>query len=362
MGPQIEPKLPLEELLKCFLCHKDFNILGQDALLAHFSEEHYRLELEHNYITRPGMMWTTDKRCPKCLKIVESKENFLFHIGVEHRSVEEYLPEKYKLPKVEPKEISFPCPLKDCSSEKETKKALLVHLLTVHYQKDMDIEFGDGFRNNENKKCPKCKMTLLDNYLGYMKHIAVEHAHVMNFVERDLKENKDTVKETQDDSLNIEKHQVKENKDIVKETHEGSLNIEKHQVREDKDMVKETQDDSLNIEEHLDRELKDTVKETQDDYLNIEKHQDEENIESNEKQMHSENFNENHANSDISSLLGSEDSQQKNVSTEKPTNSNSTEIEKVAEAVANLQEKDNKTVRFIDSDPKPPLINPFFFQ
>merc|ERR1712228_693577 len=110
--------------------------------------------------------------------------------------------------------------------------------------------------------------------------------------ERDLKANKDTVKETQDDSLNTEKHQVKE----------------------DKDTVKETQDDSLNIEEH----------------------QDEENIESNEKQMHSENFNENRANSDISSLLGSEDSQQKNVSTEKPTNSNSTEIEKVAEAVANL--------------------------
>merc|ERR1711915_590646 len=103
-----------------------------------------------------------------------------------------------------------------------------------------------------------------------------------------------------------------------------------------------------------------TVKETQDDYLNIKKHQYEENIESNEKQMHSKNFNENRANSDISSLLGSEDSQQKNVSTEKPTNSNSTEIEKVAEAVANLQEKDNKTVRFIDSDPEPPFINPFF--
>merc|ERR1712228_958589 len=129
---------------------------------------------------------------------------------------------------------------------------------------------------------------------------------------------------------------LKANKDTVKETQEDSLNIEKHQVKEDKDTVKETQDDSLNIEEHQDSEFKDTVKETQDDYLNIEKHQDEENIESNEKQMHSENFNENRANSDISSLLGSEDSQQKNVSTEKPTNSNSTEIEKVAEAVANL--------------------------
>eukprot|EP00092_Neocalanus_flemingeri_P009100 GFUD01009798.1.p1 GENE.GFUD01009798.1~~GFUD01009798.1.p1 ORF type:complete len:634 (+),score=157.11 GFUD01009798.1:236-1903(+) len=181
-----EPKLPLEELMKCFLCKKDFNGSGLNSLLSHFSEEHYRLELEHNYVTRPGMTWLVDKRCPQCLKIVETKQQLIYHIGVEHREVEKFLPEKYKLPNIIEKNLSFPCPLKNCSSDKETKKALLVHLLIVHYQKDMEREFGQMFKKEGKKKCPKCNMALLDNYLGYMKHIAVEHAFVMNFVERDL--------------------------------------------------------------------------------------------------------------------------------------------------------------------------------
>ena len=38
-----EPKLSREELLKCFLCHKDFNNAGgQIALLSHYSRDHYR--------------------------------------------------------------------------------------------------------------------------------------------------------------------------------------------------------------------------------------------------------------------------------------------------------------------------------
>lgn len=132
------------------------------------------------------MTWRTDKRCPTCFKIVESKEVFVHHVGVEHRAVEKFLPEKYKLPNVVDQEPSFPCPLKNCSSDKETKKALLVHLLIVHYQKDMEKVFGPLFYKEGPKKCPKCNMALLDNYLGYMKHIAVEHEFVMNFVDRDI--------------------------------------------------------------------------------------------------------------------------------------------------------------------------------
>jgi len=181
-----ELKLPLEELMICFLCKKDFNNSGQNALLSHFSEEHYRLELEHNYITMPGMTWATDKKCPQCLKMVEKKQDFVYHIGVEHRAVQNFLPKKYQLSIVTEKELSFPCPLKNCSSDKETKKALLRHLYMEHYQTDMEKEFGALFKKQENKKCPKCNMTLLDNFIGYMKHIAVEHAYVMNFVERDL--------------------------------------------------------------------------------------------------------------------------------------------------------------------------------
>ena len=187
-----EPKLPLVELMTCFLCKKDFNESGQNTLLSHFSKEHYRLELEHNYITRPGMTWATDKRCPQCFKIVETKQDLIYHIGVEHRAVEKFLPEKYRLPTIIEKELSFPCPLKNCSSDKETKKALLVHLLIIHYQADMEKEFAALFKQEEKKKCPMCNMGLLDNYLGYMKHIAVEHAYVMNFVKRDI--NEDNIK------------------------------------------------------------------------------------------------------------------------------------------------------------------------
>ena len=31
-------------------------------------------------------------------------------------------------------------------------------------------------------------MALLNNYLAYIKHIAIEHAHVMNSIEKDTKE------------------------------------------------------------------------------------------------------------------------------------------------------------------------------
>ena len=42
MGPE-EPQLSMEELLKCFLCLKDFNSAGgQEALLSHYSRDHYR--------------------------------------------------------------------------------------------------------------------------------------------------------------------------------------------------------------------------------------------------------------------------------------------------------------------------------
>ena len=228
-------QLALEVLMTCFLCKKDFNHLGQNALLAHFSEEHYRLELEHNYITRPGMMWTTDKRCPQCFKLVETKEQLINHMGVEHRAVEKFLPEKYKLPTIVEKELSFPCPLKNCSSDKETKKALLVHLLIVHYQKDMEREFGPIFYKEGKKKCPKCNMALLDNYLGYMKHIAVEHAYVMNFVERDINgthiENQDSVNHSPKEETNKDKIEYPKNGTDLLSVLDNVLEIEEKSTK-----------------------------------------------------------------------------------------------------------------------------------
>ena len=82
----------------------------------------------------------------------------------------------------EQKEASFRCPVEFCDTEKETKKSLLVHLLMIHYNKEMEQEYRDTFRQMKVKRCPECGMALLDNYLGFIKHLAVEHEVVMKYV------------------------------------------------------------------------------------------------------------------------------------------------------------------------------------
>ena len=101
----------------------------------------------------------------------------------------QFLPEKYRLPvdsleieEKEQKEASFRCPVEFCDTEKETKKSLLVHLLMIHYNKEMELEYRDTFRQMKVKRCPECGMALLDNYLGFIKHLAVEHEVVMKYV------------------------------------------------------------------------------------------------------------------------------------------------------------------------------------
>ena len=84
--------------MKCFLCFEDFNSKGVKALLTHYSKDHYRLELEHNFITRSGKTWNDDKRCQECFINIQSREEYLQHIGVYHRMVDRELPAKYRLP------------------------------------------------------------------------------------------------------------------------------------------------------------------------------------------------------------------------------------------------------------------------
>ena len=52
----------------------------------------------------------------------------------------------------------------------------------VHFHKDMEAEYKDTFKQMKAKKCPQCGMALLDNYLGFIKHLAVDHEQVMKFV------------------------------------------------------------------------------------------------------------------------------------------------------------------------------------
>merc|ERR1712079_99173 len=168
---------------------EDFNTSGQRALLSHYSRDHYRLELEHNYITKQGQTWGQDRRCGDCHLTIHSRDEYIQHIGVTHRHVLQFLPEKYRLPadsleieEKEQKETSFRCPVEFCDTEKETKKSLLVHLLMIHYNKEMELEYRDTFRQMKVKRCPECGMALLDNYLGFIKHLAVEHEVVMKYV------------------------------------------------------------------------------------------------------------------------------------------------------------------------------------
>ena len=82
-----EPRLPLDELMRCFLCREDFNTSGQRALLSHYSRDHYRLELEHNYITKQGQTWGQDRRCGDCHLTIHSRDEYIQHLGVTHRHV-----------------------------------------------------------------------------------------------------------------------------------------------------------------------------------------------------------------------------------------------------------------------------------
>merc|ERR1712079_441147 len=70
-------------------------------------------------------------------------------------------------------------------------KSLLVHLLMIHYNKEMEQEYRDTFRQMKAKRCPECGMALLDNYLGFIKHLAVEHEVVMKYVAGDTRVKRD---------------------------------------------------------------------------------------------------------------------------------------------------------------------------
>jgi len=84
-----------------------------------------------------------------------------------------------------PRVSEFVCPIDGCGAEKETKKSYLIHLLMIHFNKEMETEYRDQFKHMNPKKCPECKMALLDNYLGFIKHLAVDHEVVVKYVKRE---------------------------------------------------------------------------------------------------------------------------------------------------------------------------------
>lgn len=167
-------------------------------MLAHYSSQEYRLELERNYVDRPGAFWSQTGRCPECDIEISDKRDYTLHIGVVHRAVQQFLPIRYRIPDLgqyEAREMSFPCPLPGCNTNKQTKRALLVHLLIIHYQKDIALLYGPFYKEN-SRKCPICSAMILQDYITYMKHLAVEHSVVMAFVKRDVGVKKGSAKLT----------------------------------------------------------------------------------------------------------------------------------------------------------------------
>lgn len=171
--------------LSCFLCGTDFSQDSMDGLLEHMSTTHYRLELERTYMTKSDTKWALSNHCPVCDKKVDDWETFVKHIGVQHRAVEQFMPEKFRFPPetavIKTEESSHTCMLSGCTRQFMNERTLLVHMVMSHYYKRLELMFEQKFLE-DNSRCFKCGKSLPCNKVGFMKHMGVDHAVVMDLV------------------------------------------------------------------------------------------------------------------------------------------------------------------------------------
>lgn len=180
------PTLENYDLDGCYLCNKNFTSENADAILKHMSS-HYKLELQRNYIDRPESAWILNKQCPKCDKYVETADQFVMHMGVIHKQVLQYIPERLKSTFTKTKVMKDPtfiCPLEYCDRSCETRQQLLIHLLMSHYEEKITKEFGTASETNDGQ-CIICDKKLPLNRTGYLKHIGVDHELVIEYLEKD---------------------------------------------------------------------------------------------------------------------------------------------------------------------------------
>jgi len=179
--------------LSCFLCGADFSQDGRDELLEHMSTTHYRLELERTYMTKSDTVWALSNHCPVCHKKVDEWETFLKHIGVQHRAVEQFMPEKFRFPPetavIKTEESSHSCMLSGCTRVFMNERTLLVHMVMSHYYKRLELMFEQKFQE-DNSRCFKCGKSLPCNKVGFMKHMGVDHAVVQELVRGTFELNK----------------------------------------------------------------------------------------------------------------------------------------------------------------------------
>ena len=152
-------------------------------MLEHMTTTHYRLEIERTFMTRSDAVWSLTSNCPFCGEKVEEWEVFIKHVGVKHRAVEQFIPEKFRFPSetfsttASVVANSHLCLLPDCTRRFVSERTLLVHMVMSHFYKQMEDMFEHKFLQDKST-CFKCGKTLPSNKVGFMKHIGVDHGVV----------------------------------------------------------------------------------------------------------------------------------------------------------------------------------------
>jgi len=74
------------------------------------------------------------------------------------------------------------CPLTNCARQCRSKADLQVHLAMSHYKEELEKEY---ITDCGETRCKVCEKILPGNKQGFLKHMAVDHNVVMDYVERD---------------------------------------------------------------------------------------------------------------------------------------------------------------------------------
>ena len=81
--------------MECFLCEENLTDQSDDQVLEHLTN-HYQPELDEKYISDTESKQEAVFQCPDCGKIFSDKLDFLDHMGVTHRAVEDLVPFQYR--------------------------------------------------------------------------------------------------------------------------------------------------------------------------------------------------------------------------------------------------------------------------
>jgi len=73
------------------------------------------------------------------------------------------------------------CPLANCARQCRTKADMQVHLAMTHYKDELEKDYI-----TDCEQCKVCDKILPGNKEGCLKHMAVEHNVVIDYVERDM--------------------------------------------------------------------------------------------------------------------------------------------------------------------------------